>query len=290
MTETRITSPEDKRTPNGRGRAKTMLVMAGVAAALMGGMVGCSGTGNVNTVGSTTISSDATKQIAATYTYNGKQNTITYEDAIKYQGGATNEDGTYPVPTAEACLNLARQRIMQEHAKDKGVTVTDDDMAKYVKDQFGAESVDEMASSFGYEKDQLKEMLNDSIVQQKLFDQVTEGKSPTAPEYPAQPAEGKENEATKAYAEYITKLAGDAWDASANGGKGGWKDPEGMFAISCADYEITNDSANYNAAVAAYQAAYQDYSNKMTEFQQQWTDYMNQLYKDSPITLSSLVQ
>lgn len=290
MTDTRITSEKNRQTHGMHGRAKTAMVAAGLAAALMTGLVGCSSTGNVNTVGSTTISSDATKQIAATYTYNGKQNTITYDDAIKYQGGTANEDGTYPVPTAESCVNLARQRIMQEHAKEKGVTVTDDDMAKYVKDQFGAESVDEMASSFGYEKDQLKEMLTDSIVQQKLFDQVTEGKSPTAPEYPAQPDEGKENEATKAYAEYITKLAGDAWDASANGGKGGWKDPEGLFAVSCTDYEITNDSANYNAAVAAYQAAYQDYSNKMTEFQTQWTDYMNQLYKDSPITLSSLVQ
>jgi hypothetical protein len=163
--------------------------------------------------------------------------------------------------------------------------VTDEEIEEYTKTAFSVDSAKELADTYGYDVDQLKSMLNKTIMLNKFQESII-GTQAEGPEAPAPEAEDAKGKATKEYADYIIKLAGDKYK------DGKWADDatEWQDAIKNNDGVFENVTANYNAAMAAYQIAYQNYATSYSEQQNQWTEYANNIYKDSVITIATLDQ
>lgn len=271
-------------------RTNRIATITGGAALAIGLLVGhfafgSVGVPGVTNVGSATVTSSQTNEVIGTYTYKGAAHGISVQDILDYTGGSADENGNYDLPSAETVMNYARAQITREAAKKENITVTDDDLTNFVKNQYGYESLEDFATQLNINQDQVKTLLEDAVAQQMLHDKIV-GKTLTAPTYPTAPEEGKTDEATADYAAYIQELAGDAWNKET----GTWADADSDFAKATAEYDITNDSATFDAALAVYQVVYNSYSAEYQELEKTYTAYMDELYKDCTISIGTLVQ
>lgn len=238
--------------------------------------------------GASTISEDQLDTVIATYTYNGQTSNITARDAIEENSSldaAKNDDGTYNVPSADTVLATARYKIIDQEASNQGITVSDDDVSNYAKSSFGSDDYSTIASTYNMTEDQVKEIMRQSAAMKKLHDQVVQGDEPTQPTAPTAPAEGQESTPTAEYAQYIINLVGDEWDSDKNT----WARTDGDYYAALSSYTISNDSATYDAAQAAYVVASQKYSTAESDYNKQWTNYVNGLLSKASINLGTLV-
>lgn len=238
--------------------------------------------------GKTTVSEDQLNAALATYNYGGKTYSITVKDCIEENSSldsAKNDDGTYNMPSADTALSLARNQIMQKAAEDAGITVSDDDVDSYAQSTLGSSDYSSIASQYSMDEDKVKELMKDSCILKKLHDQVVTTTIPDQPTAPTQPASGQESTPTADYASYIINLAGDEWDSANNT----WASTDGPYYSALNSYTISNDSATYDAAEAAYYVAYSQYSQATQQAQQEWTNYANGLLTNANLTLNSLV-
>ena len=196
-----------------------------------------------------------------------------------------NDDGTYKIPSADNALSYVRNEIVMKEAENRGINVSDDDVAAYAEETLGSSDFDSIASSYNMDSDTVKSLIRDSATMKALRDQVVTTQSATAPTAPTQPADGNTEATSADYAKYIIDLAGDEWDAQNNT----WKSTDGVYASALSSYTITNDSASYAAAQAAYYVAYQQYSTTQSAVSSEWTDFVNGLLCNGNVTLSSLV-
>lgn len=238
--------------------------------------------------GKTTVSEAELDNAYASYTYNGKTNTISVREVIEQNGtieASKTEDGTYTLPSAEYAVNAARTAILNSEVDARGITVSDEDIAAYAEEALGTSDYDAIASTYGMDADAVKDLITENCRLNALREEIVGGKAPTMPESPAEAEEGKEDEATKDYADYIIKLAGDEWDAE----KGTWAKEDSAYATALADYKVTKDGASYNAAQAAYYVAYQVYTEKSNEITESWNNFLNDLMSKASIQVGTLV-
>lgn len=224
----------------------------------------------------------------ATYTYNGKTETLTIQDILDASGQAEtykNEDGTYNLPSAEVALSAARNAIVQTEMDARGIEASDKDVDAFAEAQLGMSDYDALAEAYGVDADTLKEQVASACRLDKLRKEVIDVEVPEQAAAPEQPEEGKETEATKEYADYIFGLAGDEWDAE----KGEWVDESSAYATALKDYDISEDGATYEAAQAAYYVAYQNYAQASTEYNEQWNSFLNGLLVNANIQVGTLV-
>lgn len=251
--------------------------------------------------------SEIDSQAIAQYTYNGKTTQITAHEVLEQNGlleSSKDEEGNYSVPSSETIISFARNQIISSAADEKGIEVSDEDLAAYAEEMLGSSDFASISSSYNMDEETVKNVLRNSAKMNKLREQVIgDEEAGEAPEAPTPPevkteenAEGEEgqsqeeaqeaanSEKKKEYADYIIKLAGDEWDAE----KGAFKSEDGKYATALADSEVTKDGADYNAAQAAYYVAYQDYSTKQSEITEKWTDYVNELLGNASISVYTL--
>lgn len=251
-------------------------------------VLGGSAAGGVKLNGKTTVSEAELDSAYASYTYNGKTNTISVREVIEQNGtvdASKTDDGTYTLPSAENAINAARTAILNSEVDARGITVSDEDIAAYAEEALGTSDYDAIASTYGMEADAVKDLITENCRLNALRKEIVGGEAPTMPEAPAAAEEGKEDEATKEYADYIIGLAGDEWDAE----KGTWASEDGSYATALADYEVTKDGASYNAAQAAYYMAYQLYTEKSNEATTAWNNFLNDLMSKASIQVGTLV-
>ena len=272
-----------------------------VVALVLGLLIGrfLLGGGAGGTLGKTKLTESELNNTIATYSYKGKNVNVNARQVIEQSSSlesAKDSDGNYAVPSADTVLSYARNAIIGEEAKSRNINVSDDDLKSYAEEMMGSSDFASIASSYGMDENTVKETLRQSAMMKKLRDEVVKnddaGEAPEAPKAP----EGANSEdqaardaamktANADYANYIIKLAGDEWDAE----KGAWKSADGPYATALAEYQVTKDSATYEAAQAAYYVAYQDYSTKQSDISTQWTDFVNGLLANASIQVSSLV-
>jgi hypothetical protein len=236
--------------------------------------------------GKTTVSEGQLDTVVATYTYNGKTTNLTAREVIQMNStldNAKDSDGNYTLPTADAILSAARSQIIQQEAEAQGITVSDDDVKSYAKEQLGTDDFDTIASNYGMDSDTVKTILKQSAEMSKLKNKVV-GATSTQPTAPTAPSDGNDQTASADYAKYIIDLAGDEWDSD----KGTWASTDGDYYKALSKYTITNDSATYEAAEAAYYVAYQKYSTEASEASTQWTNYIDGILCNASISISSL--
>ena len=236
--------------------------------------------------GKTTVSEGQLDTVVATYTYNGKTTNLTAREVIQMNStldNAKDSDGNYTLPTADAILSAARSQIIQQEAEAQGVTVSDDDVKSYAKEQLGTDDFDTIASNYGMDSDTVKTILKQSAEMSKLKNKVV-GATSTQPTAPTAPSDGNDQTASADYAKYIIDLAGDEWDSD----KGTWASTDGDYSQALSKYTITHDSATSEAAEAAYYVAYQKYSTEASEASTQWTNYIDGILCNASISISSL--
>ena len=272
-----------------------------VVALVLGLLIGrfLLGGGAGGTLGKTKLTESELNNTIATYSYKGKTVNVNSREVIEQSSSlesAKDTDGNYAVPSADTVLSYARNAIIGEEAKSRNLSVSDDDLKSYAEEMMGSSDFASIASSYGMDENTVKETLRQSAMMKKLRDEIVKSDdSAAAPEAPKAP-EGANSEdqaardaamktANADYANYIIKLAGDEWDAE----KGAWKSADGPYATALAEYQVTKDSATYEAAQATYYVAYQDYSTKQSDISTQWTDFVNGLLGNASIQLSSLV-
>ena len=238
--------------------------------------------------GSTTVTEAQLDDVFATYTYNGKPETISVREVIEQTStldDAKGEDGNYTLPSAEYAVTVARNKILMGEVESRGITVSDDDVKAYAEENLGTNDFEALGSTYGMDAAMVEQLIRENCLVNALREEVVGGEVPAMPEAPEAAEEGKEDETTKAYAKYIIKLAGDEWDKDA----GTWADAEGRYATALADYTVTNKAASYNAAEAAYYVAYQIYTEKQTEISEKWTEFFNGLMSNASIQVATLV-
>lgn len=248
--------------------------------------------------------------VVATYTQNGAGKSITARQVIEMTSSlesAKDDEGNYKVPSADNIMYAARNSIAIAEAESRGINPTDEELLDYAEKTLGqTPDFDSIASANNIDVDTVKKLLTDSYRIHELQAQIGGDISATEPEYPTEPEYATTNEAgeslsseqvqqnrdaaynevKKEYADYITKLAGDEWDAENNK----WKSEDGPYATALASYQITNDGATFQAAYTAYQTAYSNYSTAQSEYYSKITDYLSGLYSKCSISIATLVQ
>lgn len=266
----------------------TMLAAACSAVALIVGLsIGkfALGTnlGNMTATNSTAVSPQQSGEIVANYTYGGKTYNITLDDMFSYNDSAANanDDGSYAMPTTEEIISYARKQIIADTAAKKNISVSEQDKLDYIKNQFGAETMEDLAVSMGRTTEQTDQLVTEALIQTKLYEEVA-GTMPDLPAFPDYPENEDEEAKVEAYATYITEIAGEEF------ADGKWADENGEFAKALPDFD--GKTASYRDATAAYQVLYNRANTKMNELNQKWLDFENETLKDCAITIGTLIQ
>ena len=238
--------------------------------------------------GTTTVTEDHLDDVMGTYTYNGTTHNVTVEDVIEESStldDAKNDDGTYTLPAVDGVLSVARNQIVLDEADSRGDTATDDEAAAFAEEQLGTSDYSTIASDYSLDEDTAETMIKDAATMSKLRDEVVTTEVPDAPTAPTAPDDGSTDTASQDYATYIIDLAGDEWDSANNT----WADSSSDYATALADYTVTNDSATYGAAEAAYYVAYEKYSEASSSASSEWYSFCNSLFENATITMNTLV-
>lgn len=291
-------APEEQKRTFGQSALIGVACAALVLGLLLGRFVlggGGSSAANRSLAGKTAVTEAELDNPIATYTFNGKTEEISIREAILQSNpleAMVDAEGNYKLPSAENALAVARSRILEREAENRGITVTDEDLAAYAEQMLGSSDFSAIATSYGMDEEAVIELLRSSAITSRLHDDVvgtTTGTMPAAPEYPMEnPDEEMTEEAmttpTKEYADYIIGLAGDEWDIDA----GTWASPDGTYATALAGYEITPEGATYEAAQTAYYVAYQLYAQSASSGTEQWSSFVNGLFANANIVISTL--
>ena len=263
------------------------VVVALVLGGLLGRFVIGGGVDSAAFPSQTSVAEGDLDRVIATYVYDGKQQDVTVRDALESQVSldqAKNKDGSYAMPTADEALAVARNRILAQVAKDKGITVSDDELSGFAQQILGEGDLSALATKYQLTEDQTREIVRESAMMYKLKQQVVgedAGSAPTAPEAPAADAQ---DQANATYGAYIVGLLGDEWDSANNA----WARTDGPFYAALSDETFSADSATYAQAQKAYNVAYQQYYSATTSSSTQWTNYVNGLLSSATIKLYTL--
>ena len=196
-----------------------------------------------------------------------------------------NEDGTFPIPSADDVLSYARNAILNKAVEDEGITVTDEEVTEYAMQYLQTDDFEVIASNWGITVEDAESIVRESCAVYKLHDQIVGEVEVVMPEAPATCEEGKEEEPNADYGAYVVSLLGDEWDAENNT----WARTDGPYYESMSTMEFSADSATYVQAETAYFVAYTQYTQAYANSQQLWTDYVNGLLGNASIEIYSLV-
>lgn len=271
-------TPEQKKKLTVGAIAAGLVIVGGVAGAGLHALIATPAT---SLTGKVTLSEDDLSGVIGTYTLNGQTHKVTARDAILASSSLTkNDDDTYDAPTAESVLTVARNAAMSQAARDRGLTVSDDEISSYESSSFGTDDEDAIAKLYGYTTDEVHSVIYDSLLLNKLYEDVTGNNGLGAG--PSQPTDDLDDAGR---AKYIIDLAGDAWDAE----KGTWADSEAGngWASAMQTYGDISKSASEDAANAAYQYAYGQYQDNMNDSITKWNDFCDETYKNLTITCAT---
>ena len=82
---------------------------------------------------------------------------MTVRDAIEGQyslEAAKNDDGTYTVPSAEVVISDVRNELLVADAEQRGIEVSEDEMAEYAEDTLGVSDFETLAEQYQIDEDQ----------------------------------------------------------------------------------------------------------------------------------------
>lgn len=237
--------------------------------------------------GRSTIAERDLDSAMASYTLDGKTETVTVRDALAHDGAlesARLEDGTYRMPAVESALAVARGRILAAEATRRGLVADEAAVAAYAQEAFGTSDLATIAAQFDMDEESAVALMQEAALMGLLRDTMIVVDGGVEPALPPEPEAGEEASLVQKYADYVIGLAGAEWDAQT----GTWTSPDGPFASALADYGVTAGGATYEAAMQAYYVAYDAYVASQGNAAAAWTDYVNELLGEASFSVSTL--
>lgn len=287
-TRMRQPMPEPRRSGVAAPIVAGVFVVALIVGVLLGHFVlGGGSSASAAFPGATTATEDELDRVIATYSFDGKTESITVRDAIESQSSldsAKDSDGNYTLPNADSALAVARNKILAQKASEEGITVEDDELSGYAEQILGTSDLSSLATQYGLTEDQTKEIVRESAAMYKLKEKVCTTSVSDMPEAPATPAEGEEENARADYGAYIVNLLGDEWDSTNNT----WARTDGSYYEALKDETWSPDSATYSQAQMAYSVAYKAYAESASTSSSEWTSYVNGVLSQATITICTL--
>ena len=243
-------------------------------------------TGTISLNGRTTLSASELDSVIATYTMDGVTHDVTARDVLTFGGTelTANEDGTYPVPGANSVVSYVQTLLMLEEAEARGVAATDEEVDEWLATHYNSD-IASYAANNGISEDSARELFRMYVTIENLGENVVGEEYPTMPTEPEAPADGAEETPTAEYAEYVIGLVGDEWDSDANT----WARTDGEYYATLSSYEISNDSATYAAASAAYSVAMMDYQEAYTASVEKQNAFTDELFSKVSIQIGTLL-
>lgn len=284
----------EKKVEHTRQFAMSHVVVIALVAVLCGGLLGYFVVPmfmHAGASGKTTIADNAINNtVVGSYVYNGQKINLTAHDVMYYTTGINSQkmqdDKSYAMPAADNVLAEARAEIIIKEAEKQNITVSDEEVAQFAKDDLGSDDFQKLAENYQLDNaDEAKAIARRAVLEQKLRDSVLKDQAPTRPETPTAAADGKDQEKTTQYGEYLVKILGQHWDTEKNT----WKDTENNYYAALKDTNFDGKTASYEQARMAYYVATQEYIQKQQELSNKWTDYVNNLMSSCSIEISSLV-
>lgn len=271
---------------------KIVLPVAIVVALVIGVVIGHflpipGGVGATSVLGKTTISEAELDSPIGSYTVDGKTENITARQVLDSSTGvdsAKQKDGTYALPSMDKAFAYARNQVILKGAEAAGFSASDDEISEYAKKNLQTDDYEAIGKQYGFSADATKELLRQAVVIQKYRESVITTKLPATPTMPTAPSDGKQDTATADYAKYIIDLAGDEWSADKNT----WASTDGPYYKALNGYSISNDSATYEAALAAYKVAGSNYQQVAAQATAEWRNAANKLLEKSSVSIYSL--
>ena len=238
----------------------------------------------ISSLGKTIVTEAELDTVMGRYTFDGESHDITIRNVIEEfttVEAAVDANGTYAVPSTDDVLSYVRNHIILDEAAVRGIEATDEDIEAYCLDTYGTSDYDSIAASVGVTTEVAMDQLKDATTMSKLRGQVVSTTPGAAPEAPTESSD--EDTANSEYASYILALVGDEWDAENDT----WASTDGVYYAALSTYPISNDSATYEAAYAAYSTAYQAWYNVYTQMTSEWTDFANSLFCQASISIGT---
>ena len=271
---------------------KIVLPVAIVVALVIGAVIGHflpipGGVGATSVLGKTAVSEAELDSPIGSYTVDGKTENITARQVLDSSTGvdsAKQKDGTYALPSMDKAFTYARNQVILKGAEAAGFSASDDEISEYAKKNLQTDDYEAIGKQYGFSADATKELLRQAVVIQKYRESVITTKLPATPTMPTAPSDGNQDTATADYAKYIIDLAGDEWSADKNT----WASTDGPYYKALNGYSISNDSATYEAALAAYKVAGSNYQQVAAQATAEWRNAANKLLEKSSVSIYSL--
>ncbi len=244
--------------------------------------------------GKVAITDEELDSIVGSYLVDGKPHEITARQALEATASLEsqrNEDGSYPMPSAETVLNVARNQLLQRAVADEGIEVSEEQIEAYRQQVFGSEDVATLAANYSMTEDQFHQMLAEGAAVEQLYEKVTGagakvGGEASVPELPPLPAEGEQDTPTSEYGAYIVGLLGENWDTTTDT----WANHDNPYYDAMADDVFSIEGATYDQAMEAYYVAYEVGSEANAEGLEAWDAYMTELLASAQVTIAEMVQ
>lgn len=265
------------------------------AGLLIGGLV-CGGIPQKMISGKTSLTEQDLSAVVATYTYNGKKTTVTAEDVMKATSGLNSMktgDNEYKIPSTEDTIMYARNNVLVQIAKDRGIKVEDPDIEQYASTNLGTNDMETLATNFGMSLDDLKNVVRDSVYVQKLYDEVTKVDTSAADEVepPTPPTDenASPDDKNADYGKYVADTLGDLW----NSDEDTWAKTEGEVYDRLKDEGLSSKEASYNQAQAVYSAVVAAKTAEATEADDKspsdkWSDFMTETFSNTSFSIGEL--
>lgn len=246
-----------------------------VALVVIGGLVAAVGLGYLRLPYSNPTSlegelSDDT--VIARYEYDGTAHEVTAAEYLAssaaLQEGWNGEGGPDQIYLSEYILN----EVLADEAKAAGITASDEEVTDYIQANYPGDSAKNAAEQLGITEKVLRAQAANAPLIDGLRDQVlsqtgTEGE--TGIEAPALDLSSDPDAPNATYGAYIVKLLGDAWDTDADT----WATTEGPLYEALSGETFTSESATYQQARLAYDAALASQSDGQASVSDAWLDY-----------------
>ena len=244
--------------------------------------------------GKTTITADELDATVGSYVAGGTTYEITAQQALEATASLEsqqNEDGTYPMPSAETILNVARNELLQAAVKSEGIEVSDAAIENYKAQVFSSEDVATLAETYSMTEEQFQQLLAEGAGVELLYEKVTgagskAGGEASVPALPPAPAEGEEDTPTAEYGAYIVGLLGENWDTSTDT----WANHDNPYYATMANDVFSIEGATYAQAMEAYYVAYDEGAEQNAPGLDAWDAYMTELLAGAQITIAEMVQ
>lgn len=242
--------------------------------------------GDLAPIATTTLQENQLDTIVASYTYNGSTNTVTAREVMEQLGTLDQQkqdDGNYSVPRSDTVLSYIRSAVLLKSAEDKGISVSDDDLNAYTKDNYQVDDVATLATQLGMDEDITRKLLKNEYIFKKLRESVVTTQVPDIPTSPTAPADNDNDAKTTEYADYVIALLGDEWDGDNNT----WAREDGPYYQALSSMEVSQEGVSYTTAQAAYSVASQQYQQLVQQSATEWADYLNGLLANVTVSLNS---